>query len=635
MNVYEWMGATESEPPLHEDDSRENPTHRPQVPHEDDDSNRQHHGDSSPAGGGRVHEEDEHQVDRVIADRHMVEDMTCSNESIIEDVRKFFKFHNRGKDFFELDGNAKASMAKVYANLEKTFGSKEWLEKQTPIKGSIKVGDLADRLNLDNLSGTVQETSAINIAFATSVDNAQLEIIKQLKPLLVGWTPGKLTDKVYEKTRDGLSDVKTVIDVIKKPSRSKTSLLDGKTSDVVKPALTVEEAFELAQTILKCMKDDVARIDGQNDELDRNLGEFFDAHQEIIREDDHSESYNSQAWEKLSSAVIRKLSHNGIPEALAAFRQFEGACIAAVIYMERSFKGGKGVSVEEFQVSMEGIFDSIIGMFKQKKQGDKEPIKPPMDIDHAQELKRFVESGPATLPACKTAGIEGSFLQGLEKSSKQWAANIRADIKNYRTLVQQGVVYDKKIKAWSDKFWPELETFIGDDDRPEEFAKFLKKFADAEPKPWSEVANLKQKFIAYNEADWIDDEDGGFESLAHPDLIKGQLDIPALDEDSVKDIKNVLKELAQFVDDLDEVYYSLNYHGHDFTDAPYRGYSDDDASVEQMNRFRIHAQVSNNPVDMVSHIISRGFSILSSVVDFVVRAEDKVSNEGFSGLGKL
>jgi hypothetical protein len=346
MNVYEWMGATESEPPLHEDDSRENPTHRPQVPHEDDDRNRQHHGDSSPAGGGRVHEDDEHQVDRVIADRHMVEDMTCSNESIIEDVRKFFKVHNRGKDFEELDGNAKANIGQVFRTIASTFASKEWVDKQTPIQGKIKVGDLADRLNLEQPVATIKETAAINDSFQEAIISAQMVTIKQLKPLLKLWVPGKLTDAAYEKTKAGLANIKSMPEIVKKPTRAKTNLLDGKATDAAHPALTPEETVTLANAVLDAMKVDAARIGAANQDIQHELDAFYDAVHGIRRQNHHSESYNGDAWEGLVQAVFRKLP-NSIPEAMAAFRQFEAACIASVIYMERSFKGGKGASVEQ------------------------------------------------------------------------------------------------------------------------------------------------------------------------------------------------------------------------------------------------------------------------------------------------
>lgn len=363
MNVYDWMKSESPDsPPLNEPGTREDPGNRPHVPDDENGTTRELHSNS---GGGRHTVESEHQTEHVITDP---ENISVSNESIIEDIRKFFKIHNRGKDFVELDGNINAGASKIFATLEKTFANDEWIKKQTPISGKIKVGDLADRLNLDNLLGTIKETAAINDSYQEAVIAAQFVVVKQIQPLMQGLDPKKLTDKAYEKIRDGLSDIKPLTEVIKKPTRSKTNLLTGKVTDDIKQTLTPEETLGLAKEIITAMKQDHSRLMSCNEELERLMGDFFETHWYVRRKGEESESYNTTAWENLCDAVVRKMP-GGIPESMAAFRQFEGACVAAVVYMERSFKGGKGVSVEEYTdpvSSNEGFLDAIKDLFKAK-----------------------------------------------------------------------------------------------------------------------------------------------------------------------------------------------------------------------------------------------------------------------------
>lgn len=411
MNVYDWMGATESEPPLHEDNSREDPSHRPHTPTTDGDD-RQHHGDSSPAGGGRSHEESEHHVEHTIQDPEMIADLTASNESIIEDVRKFFKIHNRGKAFEELDGNARASAAKIYKAIENTFASKEWVDKQTPITGKIKVGDLADRLNINDPVGTVKETFAINESFQEAIIAAQMPLVKELAQVTEKWNPNKLTDQNYEQLRDHLTTMKTMQELVKKPTRSKTSLLDGKNKVDVAPSLNPEETLELGTTILTSMKKDHSRIVATNEEIHRLLDNIWEANHQIERQDGQSPGYNVEAWTKLMDTAFRKIP-GSTPESLAAFRQFEDACVAAVIYMERSFKGGKGEVV-----SNEGIVDTIRKVFDPNKDGK---IYDKAESGFLYELEKELKDKYANAGWVKRRGVkEGKItVNGLNLLGKE------------------------------------------------------------------------------------------------------------------------------------------------------------------------------------------------------------------------
>lgn len=329
MNVYEWMGATESDPPMHEADTRETPGNRPHLPEESDDNEM-------------------HCTEHTIQDPQMMEDLTHSQESIIEPIRKFFKMHNRGSDYIEIDGNSKANGVQLLQTLEKTYGSKDWLNKQTHKPGQVKVGDLADRINLDKIEATVAETGAINAQFQHAQIQAILTNIKQIKPAVDLLTPPKLSDESFDKLKALLPDLKPITEVIKNPVRNKTSLLTGKVTDESREALKVDEVESIAQAIAKALKDAQLIWEDAGKAIDQLIPAFHETHVAVVDNGAQSKSYNNEAWKELLGAIRRKIFGQGSPDVIAAYRQFEGACLAAVIYMERSFTGGKTVSKEEY-----------------------------------------------------------------------------------------------------------------------------------------------------------------------------------------------------------------------------------------------------------------------------------------------
>lgn len=330
MNVYEWMSAQSDQgPPMQDDDPRENPGNRPHLPDENDD-------------------DEMHCTEHTMQDPHMLEDLTSSNESIIEPIRKFFKLHNRGSDYIEVDGNNKANGVQLLQTLEKTYGSKEWLSKQSHKPGQVKVGDLADRLNFDKIEQTITETGAINAQFQNAQIEAILTNIKQIKPAASLLTPPKLTDEAFDKLKAILPNIKPVTEVIKNPVRSKTSLISGKTSDETREALGIDEVEGIANAIAKALKEAQLIWEDAAKSIDQLIPAFHEANVAVVDKGAHSPGYNNEAWSDLLGAVRRKLFGQGSPDVIAAYRQFEGACLAAVIYMERSFTGGKSVSNEDF-----------------------------------------------------------------------------------------------------------------------------------------------------------------------------------------------------------------------------------------------------------------------------------------------
>lgn len=416
MNVYDWMKDNQDGPPLHEDNSREDPGHRPHLPEQE-------------------HHESDHAILDPQAQADLEEtDMTSSNESIIEDVRKFFKMHNRGKDFVELDGNARANAAKIFGSIEKTFANPEWVDKQTQIKGNIKVSDLTDRINVDKLEDSIKEASAINDSYQDAIIAAQMPSVKQVAQLTKNWNASKLTDAMYEEAKKNLGTVQSMVDNVKKPSRSKTTLITGKKVDAVKPTLTPDETLSLAKTIIGAMKADFNRLTAANKEIAEELEKFWDVRWEVYENGEESESYNSQAWIDLTEAIARKIPAR-TPESMAAFRQFEEACVAAVVYMERSFKGGKAEVVEEV-ASNEGFMDTIKGLFSSK----------PKDLE-VDDVERII-------PALKETLLNESWLSKQTFTEGEVSVKLPdADIADLVTRVdaelqKAGKENGKRTNAW-------------------------------------------------------------------------------------------------------------------------------------------------------------------------------------------
>ena len=359
MNVYDWMKETDNTPPMNEPGTREDPGNRPHVPDEDGDTTRELH---SGAGGGRDPVDGEHQTEHTIADP----EQTVSNEGVVDSVRKFFKVHNRGKDYIEVDGNAKANGYEVEKLLKNTYANQAWLDKQTHKPGTVKVSDLNKFLNFDKIPATIQETGAINAQFQNAQIQAILVNAKTLGPIFNELDPGKLTDKNYEDLKAALSSIKPITETIKLPSRSKTSLLGGAQPDS-REAMALEDVKPTAEAVLKALSDTHSVwVDGGKEIADI-MGNYYDLEMFIEKKGRASPGYNNGAWTDLMGAIFRKCFSNGAPEVIAAYRNFEAACIAAVTYMERSFTGGK-VSNESFTVSNEGIFDSIKALFAKKPE---------------------------------------------------------------------------------------------------------------------------------------------------------------------------------------------------------------------------------------------------------------------------
>ena len=408
MNTYEWMTATDggNEPPLHEDDTRENPTHRPQVPVEDTDTTREHHGNPD-------QQEEPHEPFRSI------EDPTeqVSNEGIVESVRKLIGIHNRGKGFKSMEEIDPRSIRGYMSDIEKTFASTEWLDKQTPVKGEIKAAGISEYLNPDDILGSLKKANASMTQIVNSMGEASRKFHMQIKPAmeLIG-SNCNLTDEAYEKLNSLLNETKPLSELYRGPT--KLSIEVGEKTDSI-PPIPMDKIPEVAKELIECFTnfhhviDDYMAIGKSiNPAMDskfldviyagRDFGDGFDFKTKG--------GYKESTWAELGQKMARKTNLAQIPAYENAYELFTKVLHAAALYMDRSIKGGK------VTVSNEGIFDVIRSIFGGKpKELDVDYIGNGIDKQFEQTLfnqewlkkQKFTE-GKVTIKFPK-AGASGDY----------------------------------------------------------------------------------------------------------------------------------------------------------------------------------------------------------------------------------
>lgn len=270
--------------------------------------------------------------------------------------------------------------------------------------------------------------------------------------------------------------------------------------------------------------------------------------------------------------------------------------------------------IDKQTVSNEGVFDSIKKLFGSKSTPKKdEPApEPAIEISSLDKVEAFVKSSETVVPAKTVARTySGLFLKG-NSYNPNWVKDLTKDIAEYDKLYRALTNYEKVMKRWKDKYKPQLDAFCGDTDRAREFLAVLKQYVKDQPKPWMEVYQTNHDFLMFGKS--FDDGEGDFDTDVPGSSGATAVDIP---EQSADQIKQVVNKVMALYWSLYTVMFDLGYYGDDFTDAPFRGYYDDEAVVEELNKMTIHAHVRNNPIDHAEAIDSRLSSILSSLANYV------------------
>lgn len=352
MNVYDWMKENDhpDSPPLNEPGTREDPSNKPHIPDTiNDDGTRELHSD---AGGGRVKNEEEHHQERTIADPDQSTEETVSNEGLVSSVRKLFGLHNRGRGYSHVDGDDKARFRNVENELKTTFADPSWVNNQTPIKGEVNTKDISEKCDLKDVA------SSINMAFDSCVKlhNAKMEALKkfyaQLKPGLdlIAKKNG-ISDPAYDTLKKELSAAKPTSELYRGPSAPKVNA-----SPVDKlPPMPLKEMVDIGRLVTEKLNSLNELLMGERDTIisiskGMDVDEFTQymwSESSDINHRENKTSYTYEAWRALGKGIEMK-AVGGVAGPYMAKKQFEETCIAAVIYMERSIKGGK-VSNEDFE----------------------------------------------------------------------------------------------------------------------------------------------------------------------------------------------------------------------------------------------------------------------------------------------
>lgn len=275
-------------------------------------------------------------------------------------------------------------------------------------------------------------------------------------------------------------------------------------------------------------------------------------------------------------------------------------------------------------ISNEGIWDTLTRLFTSKPKDETKPI-PPAPPEMVWQTASNIEKNP---PKQLTASSSTSpIFQKNGTYNPNWVKQVEADVKQYMKLIKDLATYDQKIKAWVDKWESKIDTFLGDADRAEEFVAVLKPWIAEQPKPWVEVFRNDYDFLGYGKANWNDD-DYGFRKFKMDQ--SSNVNIPPQNDTQTKQIVKLITQLGNWLVYAFEVSDKLTYTRYDMTDPPFRGYSRDDAVINELNKLRYHSDAAISPYDHFNVIEARIETILAALVSYVKEASsNSVGNEVF------
>jgi hypothetical protein len=361
MNTLSWLEkqvpSLEDGQPLQEDGTREDPSNRPVVPDSADESdvggdrshddNREHH------MGGRVTDPVEEVENNTFVDDYTPADHvreveeTISIEGLVEGIRKFFGMHNRGKDYVEFEQGNNQNLANMTKQIDNTYGNTEWLGKQSPVQGKVKVEDISGSVNIDNLADSLTQIASSALQIQNAKTEAARKFVQSLKPGLdLIAKAGKPTDAAYEALKPLLAEAKPASELYRGPNKAAAS--DGKTVEEADP-IAIADMPAIAGVLSKVLKD----LDSANDDLREaiystskamemeSFTTYFAERPNGNLGTPAGSKYNGDAWTALGQGIRRKLMSCNVPPVIASSTAFDKACRATAIYLERSIKGGK------------------------------------------------------------------------------------------------------------------------------------------------------------------------------------------------------------------------------------------------------------------------------------------------------
>lgn len=274
----------------------------------------------------------------------------------------------------------------------------------------------------------------------------------------------------------------------------------------------------------------------------------------------------------------------------------------------------------KLRVATEGIFESLKKLFGGSKKAE---TPGNLEIAAIDTVAKFTNGNTVSIPSIHMSGPKTSIFLKNGKYNHNWMVDLQKDLLEYNKLLKAASTYDSKLDRWEYQWRTELEKFNGDADRADEFIALLKKVQADEPAPWYDVFKPTHEFVMWGKGDWTDGEEGFSHKAIRPD--SASIEISEIPANKIPTFKKMLTDLANLIDLTADTHYEMFSHGPDFTDPPYRGYSTNEKVVEVMNKFKVHAQVSNDPWDQVYLITVRLELIMEDLANYIELANKHAS----------
>lgn len=207
----------------------------------------------------------------------------------------------------------------------------------------------------------------------------------------------------------------------------------------------------------------------------------------------------------------------------------------------------------------------------------------------------------------------GAYFSGDPKTLFK---DFKADADVYlavRRSVETGI---KPAITHMREFTKGLDRFIGDADREAEFIKYIKPFITKEPKPFAETFRPpNHHFLAIGKVDdWFTTRQGTPDGFTH-DRKEAKLPYPS--KEQLVDLHGIAVRLASISMGVESITYEIPL-GLDFTDPPFRGYSDNTEVQELVSKSTFFEPVFDEEhTNVVYNLDVAVASVASALVDYL------------------
>lgn len=547
---------------------------------------------------------------------------TVSNEGFFDSIKKAMGISNKNEetDFkrgYTYNHNGFANM------LKRTFGDKDYLAKQTFVTGPIDSKGIANWVGV-NGKADIQKTIAENNKFekirATWQDALTGYFVK-IKPVLEKYKDGPYNDATYDALK-GYFD-KTPPPALPQGLVPKGGWFTGEVNGDIE-ALDEATVFKATNDIAASLENIWTKYDSNREKAEERGQVYLAndwvnlAHADNPNISKFETKHSAQEWQAIARRMDGLVAYWSDPEWSRALKAYRETFYACAKWIDRSIKGKHIVSSEN--ISNEGIFDAIKRLFIADRTEEKKPVTP--DITYVWDEAGKIEKSP---PRVLTETSSNSAIFQINGAyNPKWLAQLDSDIRQYERITKELTAYDRKLKAWHDKWDPEFDTFSGNVDRKDEFAAVVKAAIKEQPTPWLEVFRNNYEFVGWGKSNW----DGEYGFGDNPMTGAPTVSIPMVNEANTRQVVAMIAKLGKFMLNSYEVEDQLAFVSYDFTDAPFRGYYFEDEISDILNGIKYHMDAAITSRDHFGVIEDRIEQILKALVAYVKSAEsNSVGNE--------